>query len=496
MARIENIVVLGGGSAGLLAALTLKRMVPALKVRVVRSPEIGVIGVGEGTTSAFPRHLFENLQLKPRDFYLQAEPTWKLGLRFLWGPRKEFYYTFGREIAAKWPTLTHSVGYYCDGDDDAVVGPISSMMAHGRVFARQPNGVPQIHNAHAFHIENKKLVAWLENICRHFGVIIDDGTMREAERREDGISALLLESGERVPADLFIDASGFRSELLGHTLGVPYRSYSDSLFCDRAVIGGWPRTDETVWPYTTAETMDSGWCWQIEHEHFINRGYVYSSQFISDDAALAEFLQKNPKVATEPRLVKFRSGRYETMWTGNVVGVGNASGFVEPLEATALQVIVVQCSTLVDSLIESERDPTPTLRMVYNRFNGQQWDNIRDFLSLHYAFNTRIDTPFWQHCRAETALGGAREFVDYYRENGPGLVTGDAFMDPRNHFGLEGYYAMLVGQHVPHGRPYRPSDVEAKAWRDGRMRLHEQAKRGMTVPEALAAVRKPGMVWK
>src|SRR4029077_4005543 len=138
-----------------------------------------------------------------------------------------------------------------------------------------------------------------------------------------GITALHLESGERVTADLFVDASGFRSELLGRTLEVPYLSFEQYLFCDRAVIGGWPRTDEPIKPYTVAETMDAGWCWQIEHEKWINRGYGYASNFITDKAALDEFLKKNPKVTNEPRVVKFRSGRYARNWVGNVVGIGN-----------------------------------------------------------------------------------------------------------------------------------------------------------------------------
>src|SRR5205814_5969658 len=142
-----------------------------------------------------------------------------------------------------------------------------------------------------------------------------------------------LESGAVLDADLFVDASGFRAQLLGKTLKEPFYSYKDSLFCDKAVVGGWKREAEPIKPYTTAETMDAGWCWQIEHEHHINRGYVYSSSFISDEAALAEFLRKNPKVAIQPRVVRFRTGRYQRTWIGNVVAVGNATGFVEPLEA-------------------------------------------------------------------------------------------------------------------------------------------------------------------
>src|SRR6186713_644862 len=122
--------------------------------------------------------------------------------------------------------------------------------------------------------------------------------------------------------------------------------------------------------------MTAGWCWQIEHEHWINRGYVYASAFISDEAALAELMSKNPKIANEPRVVKFRSGRFERNWMGNVVGIGNSVGFVEPLEATALQVICVESSTLADALIDGLQQPMPSTQKLYNFYNTSQWDEI------------------------------------------------------------------------------------------------------------------------
>src|SRR4051812_36025523 len=170
---IQNVIVLGGGSAGLIAALTLKRKLPQLNVRVIRSAEIGIIGVGEGTTAAFPRHFFEYLKLEPREFYSGAEPTWKLGIRFLWGPRPVFYYTFAREYEHRWPELRRNVGFYHD-EKTEWVGPVSAFMAHGKVFARNTDGSPSFHKSHAFHIENVKLVAYLETLCRVVGVEITD----------------------------------------------------------------------------------------------------------------------------------------------------------------------------------------------------------------------------------------------------------------------------------------------------------------------------------
>ncbi|HEV8541577.1 MAG TPA: tryptophan 7-halogenase [Verrucomicrobiae bacterium] len=487
--KINHIVVLGAGSAGLMAALTLKRKIPRLEVEVVRSPEIGVIGVGEGTTVVFPRHFFEYLKMKPGNFYREAEPTWKMGIRFLWGPREKFFYTFSFEFERRLPELSRNNGFYYS-EEFPWLGNASAYMAQGKVFPRRPDGLPQFHNNHAFHVENKKLVAWLENRCRESAITIVDATIKP-ELGGEGIAALVTETGQRITADLFIDASGFRSELLGRALAEVYRSYEDSLFCDRAVIGGWTRTNEPILPYTTAETMDAGWCWQIEHENFINRGYVYSSRFISDEAALNEFLGKNPKVSTPPRSVKFRSGRYERNWVGNVVAMGNSAGFVEPLEATALQVICVEASTLADALSDSLCEPNPSMIKLYNRYNADQWDDIRNFLAIHYKFNTRLNTPFWEACRQETALHRADEIVEFYRENGPSVLAGVTLVHPSNSFKMDGFLALLVGQNVPHHKPYDPSPDEKAFWRQHCLRLQDEARRGMDVKETLAAIRSP-----
>ena len=486
-------IVLGAGSAGLIVALTLKRKLPHLAVQVIRSPDIGVIGVGEGTTTVFPRHFFEYLKVKPQAFYLEAEPTWKMGIRFLWGRRPEFYYTFSYEFERRLPELTRNNGFYYS-DEHPWLGQASAFMAHQKVFPRRADGLPQFHNNHAFHIENKKLVGWLENRCREQGVLIADATVRP-QTSEAGIAGLETQGGARMNADLYVDASGFRSELLGRALQEPFLSYQDSLFCDRAVIGGWPRAAEPILPYTTAETMEAGWCWRIDHEHFINRGYVYASAFISDEAALAEFLRKNPQVQTAPRVVKFRSGRYERSWVGNVVAVGNAAGFVEPLEATALQIICVEGNTLADALLDSGCQPTPSLIKLYNRYHGEQWDDIRNFLAIHYRFNDRLKTEFWRSCQADAALHGAEPIVEWYRENGPSVLAGVALVHPSNSFRMDGYLALLVGQGVPHHKPHDPPESERAVWRQYCLKLAAEAQRGMGVKEALEAIRSPNLKW-
>ena len=493
--KISSIVVLGAGSAGFMAALTLKLKLPHVHVRVVRSPNIPIIGVGEATTVVLPRHFFEYLKMKPRDFYLEARPTWKMGIRFLWGPRKEFVYTFSYEFEKRLPQCARNNGFYYS-DESPWLGRSSAFMLHDKVFPRKPDGMPQFHNNHAFHIENVTYVGWLENRCREAGVMVTDATVK-AETGGEGIAALVTESGERITGDLYLDASGFRSELLGQALKEPFRSYADTLFSDHAVIGGWDRLpNEPILPYTVAETMDAGWCWQIDHEHVIHRGYVYGSAFITDEAARAEFLRKNPRVnPAETRVVKFRSGRYERSWVGNVVAIGNAAGFVEPLESTALQVICVECSSLADALLDSLCEPTPSLVKLYNRYNGDQWDDIRNFLAVHYKFNTRYDTPFWQAVRADAKLHGAEPIVEWYQENGPSVLAGVALVHSSNSFRMDGFLALLVGQKVPYKKTYEPTPVEQKFWLQYRQELAAEAMRGMNSEEALRALRTPGLQW-
>lgn len=494
--EIRQVLVLGGGSAGLLAALTLKRMRPELEVKLVASAEIGVIGVGEGTTAVFPDHLFRTLGISPAEFYEEARPTWKQGIRFVWGPREDFFYDFEFQYDRQYEGTARPVGYYAT-EDCRDLSQTSALMQRDRVFLSGPLGRPLMKPGHAFHIENKLLVRCLESVARRSGVIFEEDTLERVEVEGKRVSALHFREGGERRADLYVDASGFRAELIGKALGEPFKSFSGGLFCDRAVIGGWERTDEVIHPYTTAETMDSGWCWQIEHEHFINRGYVYGGSFLSDEEALEEFLRVNPKVSTEPRVVKFRSGRYERNWVGNVVAIGNASGFVEPLEATALAQIIYESRWLAEMLRVSEGRPDEVQRQFYNRLIGVTWDEIRDFLAFHYKFNRRRDTAFWRHCHEETSLGDYEGFYRLYEEVGPspGLLVKAVPQRP-NIYGVEGFLAMLVGMRVPHrAMGWQPAAEDLAKWERQRQKHAGAAASGLTVKEALRAIRSPQWRW-
>jgi tryptophan halogenase len=321
-----------------------------------------------------------------------------------------------------------------------------------------------------------------------------DDTVEQVVQGEHGVEELRLVSGGAVRADLFVDCSGFASLLLEKTLGVPFVSFRRTLFNDRAVVGGWPRTDEPIKPYTTCETMNSGWCWQIEHEFLVNRGYVYSSDFISDEEAEAEFRAKNPKV-TKTRVVRFRSGRFERTWVKNVVAIGNSSGFVEPLEATGLGYICTQAQALVEMLIEGDMQMNPSLVKHYEARMIKQWDQIVNFLAVHYRYNTRLDTPYWRACQNDAELGWAEEIVDYYRAVGPSVIARETLLDYNDQFGMEGYLSMLVGQCVPYRNPYQPSDQERTNWSRIQQAVRNKVASAYTVREALDFVRSEYWQW-
>lgn len=495
---IKNVIVLGAGSAGLMAALALKRKIPQLQVRVIRSPDIGVIGVGESTTPQFTQFVFQYLGTKRKRFYELARPTWKTGIHFLWGPRNCFEFAFEPQLDAQCRDLSRANGFYC-GDEFDSVNLNAALMAQGKAFAAQPKGGgPEIGGFAAFHLFNPQLVKTLETMAADLGISFIDARVAGATLAEQGVGAIVLEDGRHLAADFFVDASGFRSELLHRALQTPFVSYDKSLFTDRAIVGSWERSDDFIYPYTIVETMDAGWCWRIDHEHAVNRGYVYSSRFLTDDLAKEEFLRKNPKATAWDHVVKFRSGRYREGWVGNVVAVGNACGFVEPLEATALMVASSQIQTMVTMLIDSQLDPGPRMKALYNLTFAEMWDHIRDFLAIHYRFNTRVKTSFWNTCCNEADVSASRQLLDFYQENGPTPLARhllNSTTGGKTQFGIEGFLVLLMGQKVPYRGGRLISERELAVFRRHCAEHRMRAQSGLTVAEALKYVQHPQWTW-
>jgi tryptophan halogenase len=493
--KVQRVLVAGGGSAGLLAALSIKTHLPQVEVTLVRSRELGVIGVGEGSTVGLPSFLHGYLRIPPGEFLTQARPTWKLGLRFThWGPRPHFHYSFAPSMYVRWNNLPKVAAFYCTEEMDNA-NFATALMEHDRVFLRGENGSPQMTRDFGYHVENAGFVETLEKYASARGVALIDDRITSVHRDEGGaISGIDCAGGTSRRADLYVDCSGFESLLLGKTLQEKFRSFSSTLFCDRAVVGGWDRSVEPVKPYTSVEPMDAGWSWQIEHEHRINRGYVYSSHFSSDEKAEREFREQNPKVETT-RIVRFISGRYENAWRQNVVALGNACGFVEPLEATSLGAICSEAATLVEALQDSDGAPTASQIRQFNYRIGASWDNIRRFLAIHYRFNTRQQTSFWKACRAEVDLAGAEAIVDFYAENGPSDFARQALLSPFDQFTMDGWLTLLVGQQVTTQRKYEPTPSERTTWEQIRVHVRARTRDAFTIPQALAVVRSPRWKW-
>jgi tryptophan halogenase len=481
---ICSILVLGGGSAGFLAAITLKKKIPALDVLVVRSPAIGIIGVGEGTTPAVTQHLHGYLGLDAISFFREVDPVWKLGIRLCWGPRPHFDYSFLPQFDTRYGPLPKPTGFYVD-DDLADAGVQAAMMARDKAFPRDALGRPVVEIGFAYHLENQAFVGWLEKAAADLGIRVVDGTVVDVQRTDHGVGSLILDGGRTLTADLFVDASGFKSVLLRGAMNEPVIDFSPTLWCDRSVVGGWDRGPvDPIHPYTVVETMDAGWSWRIDHPNRVNRGYVFCSRYATDEQAEAEFRRKNPAVGPT-RIVPFTSGRCRRAWVQNVVAVGNAYGFVEPLEATSLGMICMFVSNLADMLSDGDLTVTGTRRAVFNDVHARGFDCVRWFLGLHYQFNTRLNTPFWTDCRAGVDCSATKPIVDYFRENGPSALFRTALLDAHDPFGVEGYLALLVGQRVPYRKSYQPTAADLQNWQQVKRTIAATADHAMGVAEAI-----------
>ncbi len=488
---------MGGGTAGFLSALSLRRHLSSeYSVSVLHSSKLGVIGVGEGSLRQLPNFLHGYLGIDPVRFFKEVRPTWKLGIRFIWGPRGDFDYTFAPQLDVKHshPDLPRSMGYYCfeEMKNHCVA---SVLMRNNFVCLANKAGEPEIGENVGYHLDNRRLAAFLEKYAMEQGINLIDEMVTSVNCSEQGIESLALESGGKVEADLFVDCSGFASMLLGKTLSEPFVSYTQSLYCDMALIGGWDRTNEPLKPYTTSETMEAGWSWQIEHEERINRGYVFASSFINQEQAEQEFRAKNPLLG-DVNLVRYRSGRYKDCWVKNVVAIGNSAGFVEPLEATAIAAICSTARALTETINDTNGLITPSVRKSFNQFNARNWDTIADFLAIHYKYNTLIDNEFWRSCQNDVDIRGAAPIVEYYKENGPSSLWRVALEEGLCRFKLDGYYTMLVGQKVPHALMGTITSKEAAAWKKLQQATSAYASKGFTVQQALERINKPNWQWR
>ena len=483
---IQKILVVGGGSAGFLSAVCFKKTLPELEVTLVHSPDIPVIGVGESTTGYVPDFLHGHLQIDESEFIRETRSSLKLGIKLLWGDPavSHFNYTFDGGPGVQVPGMRKWSAFHML-DDPSDASYFAAFMDRDLApCVPQPGGDFLFRRGWAYHIDNALFLAYLERLSKSLGVKVISGEVSDVRQKESGeVSELQLRDGRSISADLYVDCTGFRSLLLGETLGERYVGYDDTLWCDTAIIGSW-RRDGRIRPYTTAETMEHGWCWQIEFYDRVTRGYVFSSQSCSEDEAAEEMKRKNPSLGDDLRTIKFPRGRYENFWVKNVVAVGNSCGFVEPLEATALHLLAFQLWAVANTLRETGSHRVAEIRKIHNTRVRNKWDDVRDFLAVHYKFNHHSDSAFWQACRNEISLHGAEELVDFYREAGPSRLC-EMFVSRDSTFGILGYLAMLLGQRVPTKNRGDLMPVERRAWLQYRETIRRNVKSAVDMRKAL-----------
>lgn len=482
----QSVCIVGGGTAGYLTALALRRRLPHLEVVLVESSKVPVIGVGEATTPSLPVLLHGILGFDINDFFKKVSPTFKLGIQFDWGlPGADYFnYPFGAH-----GQLLEAQSY--DGHIRNYSLSSQLMSADKMPIFKIPGGgyESKLHYgsiSFAYHLDNKRFVHYLQDEARKAGVKHIDADIVDAKTAPNGLEVthLVTEDGKILAYDFYVDCSGFRSLLLEKTMGSKWISFEKSLFTNRAVVAKVPHGGH-VKPYTLAESMRHGWCWNTPAPDSDHCGYVYSSSFCSDEEAVREMKLKKPNMG-EHRIVSFRSGRHEEFWKGNVVSIGNSFGFVEPLESTGIHMIVEEILTFVGHFPQTKIDLAN--RRFVNKHITEYWDHLRWFLTLHFRFNQKYKTPFWQACNEDSDISGLEEIIQVYKEGAP--------LSYRNHFikgdrlwGDHGRDVMLMGQHVFPRRFLRPRDSQ-KLWEHKKHLAQLTIKQAVSHQEAIELLGK------
>ncbi|HEX5719698.1 MAG TPA: tryptophan halogenase family protein [Thermoanaerobaculia bacterium] len=481
----RTVAILGGGTAGYLTALALRKVLPHLAVTLIESSEIPILGVGEATTPLLPAFLHGSLGLDVEELFRCVQPTWKLGIRFDWGPPGEECFNFPFDKGLLLDSRVHEGGI-----NAASLGSLLMCSGRSPVFATAGRPPLLWPGPFAYHLENRRFVRYLQEQAAAAGIRHVDRRIVDAKIAPDGetIEHLVTPEGERLAFDLFVDCSGFSSFLLERSLGSPFVSFRGSLFTDTAITGVIPRGKRLL-PYTLARTMRHGWCWRIplpEEEHV---GYVFSSAHCDAQEALSELRAEYPEVG-DSRVVPFRAGRHEEFWKGNVVAIGNSYGFVEPLESTSLHMICLQIALLIEHF-PVYRDE-PQARRYANQYMSSVWDALRWFLAIHFKYNRRMATPFWLDCQEQVDVSGAAGIIATFRERGP-LSYRNQLSVHDSLWGDYGYDVLLLGQDVP-GRRVAPR-LKRDEWTRLLARARSLAERALPVDEALALCsRHPGLL--
>ena len=449
---VRQIVIVGGGTAGWMAAAALARLIEpgGISVCLIESDEIGTVGVGEATIPTL-RTFNAMLGIDEDDFMRATGATFKLGIEFRNWDRigAQYIHPFGASGADR-----NGVNYHqfwlrakLSGASQEDIGTfedhnLSAVAARLGRFTRPagPAGSVLSSLRYAFHFDAGLYAQYLRRYAEARGVVrvegrIDDVTLHG----EDGfIDSVRLVSGGVVKGDLFIDCSGFRGLLIGEALQTPYLDWRAFLPCDRAVAVPTAHVDLAT-PYTRSTADSAGWRWRIPLQHRAGNGHVYCSEFMSEDDAVArlmEGLEGGP--LADPKPLRFTTGRREAFWVRNCVAIGLSAGFLEPLESTSIHLIQTGIAKLLALFPGEDIDPVEIAE--YNRLTVLEYEQVRDFIILHYKATRRDDSAFWRHCRDMAVPDSLRAKMDLFQ------VRGRVFRREDDLFTLNSWLSVMLGQ--------------------------------------------------
>lgn len=447
--RIRSLVIVGGGTAGWMAAAALAKALAGMNVqiRLIEAARIEPIGVGEATIPPI-MDFIRQLGIDENDLVRQIKATFKLGIGFRdWTHPGDFYFhPFGPAGPGigHLPFQAYWLKMRLEGKAQRLeeYSIQASAALRGR-FSRPvhaPN-TPLNKLTYALHFDAGRFAQYLCGFAQKHGVLRTEGYVRHvALRDEDGfVDSLTLESGEQVHGDLFIDCSGFRGVLIEEALRTGYEDWSAWLPCDRAVLVHSERNTPPN-PYTLVSAREAGWQWQIPLQHRDGNGYIYNGEYCTDEAARALLLGTLAgRALSEPVTLRFRPGRRKVAWNKNVLALGLAAGFLEPLEATSIHLIQRGIAMLLKFFPDRDFSPADVAR--YNRTLEADFSGVRDFLLLHYR-QTERDGAFWRHCRDLPLTPNLREKIELFQGHGRLL------REENEIFPVLSWLAVLVGQRV------------------------------------------------
>ncbi|MFS2213862.1 tryptophan halogenase family protein [Telluria sp. Tellsp104] len=462
--HLNTIVIVGGGTAGWMTATALATALRGrYRIRLVESDEIGIVGVGEATIPMIQR--FNTVAgIDEAEFLKATNGTFKLGVEFVnWGRLGDRYtHGFGRLGQDLWMVgfeqywhKMRALGQARDLADYSITR--AAARANKFMLPRTDLGnSPLGEITYAYHFDAGLYARHLRKLSEARGVERTEGKIvRVTQREHDGhVDAVVMENGERIEGDLFIDCSGFRGLLIEQTLEAGYEDWSHWLPCDRALAVPCESVPALT-PYTRATAHKSGWQWRIPLQNRIGNGHVYCSRYISDDEAAHVLLSNlDGKPLADPRPIRFTTGMRKKAWDKNVVAIGLSSGFLEPIESTSIHMIQDSIQRLLDYFPDQGFSATDV--EAFNRLSRFHYERIRDFIILHYHANQRDDAAFWQECARMEIPATLRDKIDLFRTHGRlRRVDSELFTEV-------GWLQVLVGQNI-HPQAYHPLvDVQSE----------------------------------